>query len=689
MKKINLWYFLFLGITILIIFSWFSTDQIISNNSEENLDILNPSRTALHYSTVWWSVGTGTKIPFLIPREGAFFILSLIEKTGIQIFLIQAIFLGAIMFLGLTLMYMFVKYCLKHNNFVAGVSSLFYLLNIYSLTQVWKRFLYFSMIAWAYLPLFLFAWLKWIIEFRLKWLALFLLSSAIFSYIFAQPVYLLTFWVPAAILVLIRIWELRNDIKKLLKLIGLSTLGFILWAIVNIWWLYPTFFLTGSWTDENLPSLDINFSILTAVSKSFPLNELLLLRQSWYLGHGNDWFNFYHNPFIYLISIAILAVAIFGFIKLKGNKYRKYLAGLALVGLFVSKGSNFPLGYSFYLFLFSSVPFTTALRNSYEKFGLVWLLPYAVFFSYGLHWIFLRIKNRYKRIFFLSFTLFLSCGVLVYPFWNGDIFPLKHRVNVPYYYNEANNFLNSQNVEREFHIPFTKDPIKISFDWGYVGEDPMENLLDAENLASPNAPLYDKTQKILPDYLTNKNFPKILGILGAQYVILQRDIIYPEIDFTKTKKQIESWQGIGKVQSFDKLDLYSLDPAIIEPRIYTSGNVIRVNSLIEGWDLVTSDKWGGNSVFTLQDIGMELKNKQIPQVTFTKISTTQYKANVKGSNNPYILVFNNTYDPLWKVRIGSQIEAKHFIINGFANGWLLNKKGDYDIEIKLTVWPWD
>lgn len=687
MQKIYLWFFLFLVLIFIIIFSWFSTGKIISNNSEENLNILSPSRTALHYSTVWWSVGTGAKIPFLISREPVFLMLSLMERGGMSIFLIQAFLFGAIMLAGMVSIYCFVRYGLQLSAFVAGIGSLFYLLNIYSLTQVWKRFLYFSMFAWAYLPFFLLCWLKWILNYQFKWLFLFLLGSFVSSYTFAHPAFLFTFWIPAAVFVLIRAWEYRKDIKELLKLVGFSLLGFISWIVVNVWWLYPTFSLTNSWSDENLPQADINFNILDAVSKSFPVNEILLLRQSWYLGTENDWYYFYHNPLIYLISIGVLAIAVLGFVKLKGNKYRKYLLALSLVGLFISKGTNFPLGHTFYYFLFQFFPQSAAFRNSYEKFGLVWVLPYAIFFAFGIYWLFHKIKERFKLL-ILGLILFLSLGVLVYPMWNGDIFPPKHRVVVPAYYYEANNFLNSQNIDRIFHIPFTTEVEKISYDWGYVGEDPSENTFDGEPLTSPNAPLYDKTYKLLPKFLDREYFSNILGLLGAQYIIFHKDNIYPKVDLTNTQKQIESWQGINKAKTFDKLDLYSLDPKIVKPRIYASGNTIKINSLTEALNKVASDEWDETSIFTLQDIGV-VRDNLTPQISYTKISQTYYKVSIKESKGSYVLILNNTYDEFWKAKIDNQIIEKHFIVNGFANGWLIDKKGSYEIEIKLVVWPWE
>ena len=94
-------------------------------------------------------------------------------------------------------------------------------------------------------------------------------------------------------------------------------------------------------------------------------------------------------------------------------------------------------------------------------------------------------------------------------------------------------------------------------------------------------------------------------------------------------------------------------------------------------------------MFTLQDIGVDLKNNTTPQIVFSKLSSTRYKVSIRGSVNPYILILNNTYDELWKARINNQIIGKQFIVNGFANGWLIERKGDYEIEIILKVWPWD
>lgn len=673
----------------IIIYSWFNTGQIISNTSEENLNISHSQKSAEYYSTFWYPAGTGFKIAFSISRYPTFAVLGVLEEVGIPTFLRQAFLLAMIMIVGMFSMYLLIKKGFDMENQVAIIGSIFYSLNIYSLTQIWKRFLYNHMIAWAYLPFFILLWIKWISTGKLTWLLYFLLSSLFFTYAFSNPVFLFTFWVPASIFVLNQLWLERKKKREIAKILVSFVVGLILWSAVNIWWLYPTLTLGSSWTQQTGQTWLGDFNSLQAVSKSFSLNEILLLRQSWYLGKDNDWYDFYHNPLIYLISISVLAIAVLGFIKLKGNKYRKYLLALSLVGLFISKGTNFPLGYTFYYFLFGAFPLTAALRNSYEKFGLVWLLPYAIFFAYGLYWLFLKIKNRYKKVFFLALMLFLSCGVLVYPMWNGDIFPPKHRVEVPAYYYQANSFLNSEKVDRAFHIPFDLELEKISYDWGYIGEDPTENLFDHEPLTKPIVPIYDRIYKMLPNYLSNANFPKLLGMLGAEYIIFHKDMIYPRVDLVKTQTQIETWEGASKTKTFGKLDIYSLDLNIVKPKIYASGTLIKRNSIADVLNQVSSDNWNTDSVFTLEDVGFELKNGLVPQISFAKMANDMYRVRIKNNQGSYILVLNNTYDGLWKAKVGGQLITKHFLVNGFANGWLIEKKGNYDIDIRLKIWPWD
>lgn len=691
----NLVFILIPLITLVIIFSWFKEGKIISNNSEENLNIVYSQATARYHQTSWYSLDTGYKTGFSVAKYPTFAMLGILEKIGISASLRQAILLSVFMMIGMFSMYLLINKGLNLNHSISLIGSIFYNLNIYSMTQIWKRFLYAHMFAWAYLPLFLFLWIKWIESKKIIWLFLFVLTSVFFSYTFSQPAFLITIWAPAGIFVLVKAWQSRFKLNEVLTFFLKALIGFLLWCLVNIWWLYSMLILGSTWTAQTGQTWESDLSSLHAVSKSFPIGEVLLLRQSWYLSSTNDLGSFYLNPIIILINLPPFLFVILAIFKFKEYPYRKFLIALAFVGLFISKGTSFPFGYTFFHFLFSNFPLTTALRNSYEKFGIVWLLPYTIFFAIGFYQFFLRFKSAFRNL-YLILALFLFCGLLIYPIWNGDIFPQKHRLTIPNGYIEANNYLNanasSQTNDRLFHIPFLLEAEKMTLDWGYVGEDPFRFLFDLDTITTPKTPVYDKVAELLPKFLNDRQFPKILGMLGVGYVILHKDSIYPSIDLKEATASINNWTSIKNKKEIGGLVIYSLDRKLINPRVYIATSSFSVENIEDGLERIISDNFdASHSVFIRKNESniLTASSEKVPQISFKKISNDHYLTTVKEVVNPFILVLNDTFDKSWQASVNKNITNKHFMVNGFANGWLIEKKGDYEVDIKLKVWPWD
>lgn len=703
----NFRFFLFLIPVFLIIFSWFSTGKIISNNSEENLNILSPKKTAESYSTSLYPIATGFVIPLLIPRYPTFSFLSYFQDLGFPPFLIQALFLGIIMLVGIMAMYLLINKGFEMVWQVAIIGSLFYLLNLYSMTQIWKRFLYNGMISWAYLPLFLCLWIKSFTPNSLKWPILFLITSPIFSYTFGHPAYFFTFWIPAGIFLIFQIFHFKLKKLDILKLIFRSIVIFFLWILVNIWWLYPLFKGGGSYITESVPNWQANFDSLRGVSRHFALSDILLLRQTAYFVKesllSSEWFDFYNHPLVFAISIIILFYFLFGVIKSRKQKYWGYLSSLLAIGLFISKGSNFPLGHTFFYWLFRIFPASAALRNPYEKFGIVYLLSYSIFFAFGFYFMIRRLKSRWRYL-FTSFLAILFFGVLVYPMWNGDIFPPKDRITIPTDYIDANNYLKNQMTSaipnRVFHIPFLLQLETLRYSWGYRGEEPSANLFELEPASQLGAPIYNLFYQAFSKHLEDEKFPRILGLIGVQNIILHKDSIYPKIDVDKTKKIIGEWHGMQSNKEFNLLVIYSLDQELIKPRIFTANSFIVVQSQEEGISKILDGTIDyKNTVFILSEAKNSLlreTQKNLPisdlgssNISFNKKSNSSYSVHVKDARTPFILVLNNAFDNAWQARTESTVFDKHFIANGFANGWLVEKKGIYDIDIKLKIWPWD
>ena len=84
-----------------------------------------------------------------------------------------------------------------------------------------------------------------------------------------------------------------------------------------------------------------------------------------------------------------------------------------------------------------------------------------------------------------------------------------------------------------------------------------------------------------------------------------------------------------------------------------------------------------------------------PAVVFEKINPTRYQLQVTAST-PFFLIFGESFHRGWKLYSGDVnwlgsiykrpvSEGEHFIVNGYANAWYVDKLGTYDLT--LYFWP--
>lgn len=80
------------------------------------------------------------------------------------------------------------------------------------------------------------------------------------------------------------------------------------------------------------------------------------------------------------------------------------------------------------------------------------------------------------------------------------------------------------------------------------------------------------------------------------------------------------------------------------------------------------------------------KISSTPKADFEKIGNMQYIINITDAKEPYILILSELFDPGWKILTtsGNEVQADHFIVNVYANGWKIDKLGDYQIIIKYA-----
>ena len=75
-----------------------------------------------------------------------------------------------------------------------------------------------------------------------------------------------------------------------------------------------------------------------------------------------------------------------------------------------------------------------------------------------------------------------------------------------------------------------------------------------------------------------------------------------------------------------------------------------------------------------------------PLIQITKSTPVEYHIKCT-SKKPYYLVFNESFHPMWKVYIdGIKLDdAYHFVANGYANGYFIQKIGEH--KILIYYWP--
>lgn len=637
-------------VTILIFF-WFNDKKFIAGG-EEGLSIWNAHKLYMQFQTSWYEVGTGMPAPLYLPRVTLYFLASLLS-VFFPIWLVQAICFWFLMVTG-SLSVFFLANNLTGRKSIAAVAGFFYLFNLYSQSSVWERFIYSGFFNWTFLPLFLFLWVKVIKTKRIRWVFIMILSSLIFSDVFTQPAFILTIWVPAILFILTEVWHCRHDLREVLQLLAWSGCTIIVWVIASFWWLYPLIKLGNSSFPE-VSDWNANLGSLDGVSKYFPIPQILLLRQSYLFGNESTWFDFYSTLFVYSISVSILIIAFIGWKTCRLKRYKLYLTILALTGLFISKGTNFPLGHIIFEWLFKNFSFLGVLRNSYEKFGVVWLLPYAFFFAFGLDYIF-KFNKSNRRVILTGTALMLFCGYLVWPMWTGNLFK-NARINVPIYYKELNTFLNQDKSDGKVLMLPLISGVGTSYNWNYQGIEPSEFLFDKPAVSRMIGMKYydDKYINLYHKFAEGQNYDFILKELNIKYLVLHYDLdskASGASSSAEVKSILEKNNNVSFLAQFGDLAVYQFLPT----------------------------KDGG--LFALE-------GNNIPEISYYKLSPAHYKVAIKGASRSYILIFKSTFSRFWEAKIANEKIYGHFLIYDYANSWNVDRIGDYTIDIIFKVLPWD
>lgn len=691
---------------ILIVAKWFSGRKPLVVG-EEMFFILDPAK-AFKISISPWLYLTEPGLPttrFYLPRITFLFPISILFQLGVENYLLQGLSFLVLVILGMFGVLFLVRSLFpQKSSFVFLLSlSVFYFLNLYSQSQVFGRFILNGFFVWALLPWTLFFYNEYQKTGDLKFILLFIIVSTFLSHAFGNVGFLFTIWLPvftvAVARIILSIKKRSHQTKKILYrlFIFLTT-----WFISNFWWLYP-YLKIGPSLFWGISDPKGNFGELRGLSVYFPTREIVLLRQAFLFGEKSPLYYWYSNDVVYFISISILFVAVIGWLVSRKEKNQYILLALAFVGWFIGKGTNPPFGYWFYKNLFFTFPFTAGLRNSYEKFGVVWLIPYSIFFGFGIEWIYKKIKHPINKL-IIGVFLFFSLGLLVWPTWTGALFNGSARsieVKLPGFYEQANTFLGRRGGSI-YHMPqLPGDGLRTT--WGFQGLEGSEYIFDRPSISKIlRSPLFDRIYFLLKENQKNKNFSRLLGALGVSDIILHKDIqetISGTISYARAKEIIESLSGVKYIAQFGELSIYKIDEQLVAPPVYLIDTLIFVNDIEDGFEKILTKKvdFQRKEGFVIgKDLTEELRGKLIDlrksgrfEYRIEEQNPRKYKVYIKDSEGKFILFLNEIFSPNWEARIENRKIAEHFVVNGYANGWVVDRKGSYTIDVVFKIWPWE
>ncbi len=71
----------------------------------------------------------------------------------------------------------------------------------------------------------------------------------------------------------------------------------------------------------------------------------------------------------------------------------------------------------------------------------------------------------------------------------------------------------------------------------------------------------------------------------------------------------------------------------------------------------------------------------LPKITYEKINPTKYSVKINDAKQPFVLNFSERFSTIWGLKVNGEKNNTHIMLNGFSNGWYIDKKGSYEIII--------
>ena len=446
-----------------------------------------------------------------------------------------------------------------------------------------------------------------------------------------------------------------------LRIILYSVLSLFLALLLNSFWMLPLIFFPTSLLPKGISSSQ-NVSFFSFADFSHALS---LLHPNWPDNiFGKVYFlqpEFILLPLLAFGSLLLLAIVgnslseSEGKIKItslviKNKKYysqilNKYIntsiiffSFLAILGVFLSKGTNPPFGF-FYSFFFTHIPGFVAYRDP-TKWYLLIAISYSILIPFSLWRVekilsgFLKKKNIQIKFFsfIIPFLFLFLLIILLRSLFINNLFRLRI---VPQEYVDLKNYLYADKTfSRSLWVPQWQQFGFFSYTHPAIGRGEVlpENPIDAVKS------------------LGSKDVETKLQEMSIKYVILPYDINgeifqkerkYDELSYQKTYDALKHTAWMTEIAHFGKIVVFLVP-----------------NSKEHFWTI---------------------NNPQL-KITAIQKNETSYTVKVRGAKKGDTVVFSESYSSYWEAKDASGFVMKSKNYKSL-NSFTLQKNGDYLLNI--------
>jgi len=517
---------------------------------------------------MWIDQGSYHNLEFLprFPIAGLFIIGQILTLSSDQIsklLIISGFFVASFSFYFSSVLFFKKRINTQDLKFKIGAifGSLFYAYNVWSIHRVGHWYLW---IGYGLLPIFFVSSL-YALRYPKKIhyaFASVLLWSVASSTPHMAIFYGLIFVILSGI-VLIKNYRNRVAFIRLLKPIFLII---IVYPFINFYWIYPymnsstseTFLWNSVVTEESTLHLsrESNFpNLFRLIEGTYNMGTINVIPQSTSVLYSFWLFLGFVPPIIAILSVLFV----------KANKIRRdvlFFLGIALIGIFLSLGTNAPFKfYSTLLFSTNLISTIQILFREPDKWGFLVAIGFSFLIVVSSFLILSKFQTfRRNREISIAFVVFVLASITIYfyPALNDSLQSLYHPVVLPAEFSRLDNILRTiPNDSKVFFMPYSAENTIWGANKGTLNIYPLASLLS--NIAPSDYNTLERYHNFLVDsILGNKtnNIDNALYPLGTSYLIYHNDTLM--LTNNQLLNKLERLDGLQYIKSAGFMKIFKV-----------------------------------------------------------------------------------------------------------------------------------